>query len=169
MRLSCTILTNQALAKSPYLPYGWSPIGQPVRRDVYSRSKRLNVLGFMSRQQKLIYHTTEERVDTGKVVEAFDKLAEHKDPDRQAVVILDNAMVHRSKKFRRHKLRWLEQGLSVVYLPTYCPELNLIEILWRKVKYHWMPVDTHRTFEGLKACVNEVLSNFGQEYKICFS
>ena len=31
--------------------------------------------------------------------------------------------------------RWLAKGVGVHFLPPYCPELNQIEILWRKIKY----------------------------------
>jgi transposase len=151
------------------LPYGWSPAGQPTRMEKYSHSKRLNVLGFMSWHQKLICHTTEETVTTDTVIEAFDKLAQEKDPDKPAVVILDNASVHRSKKFRKKQLELLGRGIWLIYLPAYSPELNLIEILWRKIKYEWLPVSAYATFEALKACVKNVLSEFGQKYTIEFS
>jgi transposase len=29
--------------------------------------------------------------------------------------------------------------LIIKYLPPYSPELNLIEILWRRIKYTWLP------------------------------
>ena len=51
------------------------------------------------------------------------------------VVVLDNATPHKSKKFMANIEKWEEQGLFIVYLPTYSPHLNPIEILWRKMKY----------------------------------
>ncbi|WP_431689515.1 IS630 family transposase [Hahella sp. NBU794] len=150
------------------LPYGWSPVGQSTRLKSYSHSKRLNVLGFMNRRQKLIFHTTEERVDSAQVVALFNKLAESKDPLKNAVVLLDNAPMHRSAEFRRHRWDWMDKGIWPIYLPKYSPELNLIEILWRKVKYNWLPLGSYETFERLKESVIDTLSKFGQEYKINF-
>ncbi|WP_148212494.1 IS630 family transposase [Hahella chejuensis] len=150
------------------LPYGWSPVGKPTQMKSYPHNKRLNVLGFMSRRQKLIFHATEERVDSAKVVALFNKLAESKDPLKPAVVLLDNASMHRSAEFRRHRLDWMDKGIWPIYLPKYSPELNLIEILWRKVKYSWLPLDSYETFDRLKESVNDILSKFGQEYKINF-
>ncbi len=86
------------------MPYAWSPIGRPWEVTAYSRSRRLNVLGFLSRAGKLVYHTTTETVTTETVIEAFDQFVIQKDPDTFAVVVLDNASMHRSKAFRRK--RW---------------------------------------------------------------
>jgi transposase len=41
------------------------------------------------------------------------------------------------------------QGLYLLFLPPYCPELNLIEILWRKIKYEWLPVSAYESFKDL--------------------
>jgi hypothetical protein len=56
------------------IPYAWSPVGQPLKLPAFSHSRRLNVLGFLSRQGKLIYHTTTDTVTTAVVLEAFDLL-----------------------------------------------------------------------------------------------
>jgi hypothetical protein len=38
----------------------------------------------------------------------------------------------------------------VIYLlPAYSPELNLIEILWRMIKYHWLPLKAYESFKDL--------------------
>ncbi|MBU6955636.1 transposase [Hahella sp. HN01] len=64
---------------------------------------------------------------------------------------------------------WIDKGIWPIYSPKYSPELNLIEILWRKVKYIWLPLDLYEPFDRLKESVNDILSKFGQEYKINFS
>jgi len=32
---------------------------------------------------------------------------------------------------------WEKQNLFIQNIPAYSPELNKIEILWRKIKYEW--------------------------------
>jgi hypothetical protein len=32
-----------------------------------------------------------------------------------------------------------KKGLMIKYVPSYAPELKLIEILWRFLKYYWLP------------------------------
>ena len=83
--------------------------------------------------------------------------------------MLDNASIHRSEKFRKKQLELLGRGIWPICLPVYSPELNLIEILWKKIKYEWLPVSAYANFEALKDNVNTVLSEFGQKYTIEFS
>ena len=35
------------------------------------------------------------------------------------------------------------------YLPPYSPELNLIEILWRRIKYTWLPFSAYACLNAL--------------------
>jgi len=56
----------------------------------------------------------------------------------------------------------------VIFLPTYSPELNLIEILWRKIKYEWLPVTAYQSFPALTHHVLQVLSDYGGKYRINF-
>ena len=65
--------------------------------------------------------------------------------------------------------QWEAKGLYLWFLPSYCPELNLIEILWKQIKYRWMPIDAYASFEKLAECLDKILANFGSEFKICFS
>ncbi|WP_159086002.1 transposase [Flavobacterium faecale] len=53
-------------------------------------------------------------------------------------------------------------------MPPYSPELNLIEILWRRIKYQWLDFDAYKSFENLKEKLNFVLTNFGIKYDIKF-
>ncbi|MFC0711125.1 IS630 family transposase [Azorhizophilus paspali] len=145
--------------------YAWSPVGRALQRTAFSRSRRLNVLGFLSRQGKLIYHKTTDIVTTEVVIEAFDRLLEQKSPEAFAIVVLDNASIHCSALFLRKELEWRAQRLYVIFLPTYSPELNLIEFLWRKIKYEWLPVMAYQSFPSL---TNQVLSDYGEKYRINF-
>src|SRR6266568_8889006 len=53
---------------------------------------------------------------------------------------------------------------SVHFLPSYSPELNLIEILRRFIKYYWLPFSAYGSFQPLCAAVEEILQQFGTRY-----
>lgn len=54
------------------------------------------------------------------------------------VLIVDNASIHRSKKMSDwRKLLQDEFSTSLHFLPTYSPELNRIEMVWKQMKYYW--------------------------------
>jgi hypothetical protein len=46
------------------------------------------------------------------------------------------------------------------------PELNLIEILWRFMKYEWIDFGAYEGWENLVEYVEKVLRGFGEEYAI---
>ena len=63
---------------------------------------------------------------------------------------------------------WEKKGLFLYFLPAYAPELNLIEILWRFIKYFWIPFSAYLSFEALVEAVEDILINVGAKYKIAF-
>ncbi|MFV0329946.1 MAG: transposase, partial [Dysgonomonas sp.] len=75
---------------------------------------------------------------------------------------------HKSKLFKSKMDQWAEQDLIVFFLPPYSPELNKIEILWRVIKYKWLPIDAFLNFQNLKERLNNVLENVGSKYIINF-
>jgi transposase len=54
------------------------------------------------------------------------------------------------------------------YLPAYCPELNLIEILWRRIKYQWLPLSSYTKFSTFRENVTHILQNLGKKYTLTF-
>lgn len=46
---------------------------------------------------------------------------------------------------------------------TYSPEFNLIEFLWRKIKYEWLPITAYQSFQSLTDHVLKVLSGYGKK------
>src|SRR2546425_2190496 len=68
----------------------------------------------------------------------------------------------------RHIPKWVKRGLIIKYLPPYSPELNLIEILWRFMKYSWLPFSAYMSFPCLVQAVEDILTRFGTDYTINF-
>ena len=134
----------------PSVPYAWQPVG--TTRELPSfKSKRLNVLGFMSRGQQAFFHSAEGKVGSAQVAEAFDRFAsryaaEYAVHGKPCVVTLDNAPWHTIRAFLDRVDGWVSCGVVVHYLPPYCPELNPIEILWRKIKHDWLPLACYASY-----------------------
>jgi transposase len=83
-------------------------------------------------------------------------------------VFLDNAPVHKSQEFVKHIAQWVKRGLIIKYLPAYAPELNLIEILWRFMKYSCLPFSAYASFQCLYEAIEQILIRIGTEYTITF-
>ena len=150
----------------PYLPYAWQPRGASLEVPTSSHSRRLNVLGFLKRNNALYPYMIEGSVDTAVIIECFDQLSEQL--DKRSYVLLDNAPMHRSKAFIHQIPKWVRKGLIVKYLPAYSPELNLIEMLWRFIKYYWLPFSAYTSFSCLCKAVEDILTRFGTDYTINF-
>ena len=63
---------------------------------------------------------------------------------------------------------WQEGGITILELPCYSPELNLIEILWRFIKYEWIEIEAYQSWESFVASVEKILRKFGEKYVINF-
>ena len=150
----------------PCMPYAWQPIGHTLELPQSSQNQRLNVLGFLQRDTTLVPYLIDGSVDTAAVVACMDQCSAQL--TKKAYVLIDNAPIHRSKAFIRHIPKWIKRGLIIKYLPVYSPELNLIEILWRFIKYYWLPFSAYGSFQQLCAAVEEILQQFGTKYTIDF-
>ncbi len=150
----------------PSLPYAWQPRGTSIAVPTSSPSRRLNVLAFLKRNNDLYPYMIEGSVDSSVIIECFDQLSTQ--IDKRSYVLLDNAPMHRSKAFIQQIPKWVRKGLIIKYLPAYAPELNLIEILWRFIKYYWLPFSAYTSFQCLCTAVEDILTRFGTDYKITF-
>ncbi|WP_175743780.1 transposase [Burkholderia ambifaria] len=54
------------------------------------------------------------------------------------------------------------------YLPPYSPELNMIEIVWRHLKYRWRCFATW-TKKTIDAELADLLAGYGIKYQVRFS
>jgi len=88
--------------------------------------------------------------------------------DKPRVLVLDNARIHRSRLVQSKLAEWEEKDFYIFNLPPYSPHLNIIEILWRRMKYEWLKPEDYASFEKLTEAIKEILSQLGTEYRIKF-
>jgi transposase len=145
----------------PCVPYAWQNKDEPILLDSF-RSKSLSVLGLMTSCGKLFQKTYQENINSEIMINFVDEFCET--ITKKTVVILDNSSIHKSKIFTEKIKEWEEKDLFIYFIPPYCPELNLIENLWRFIKYRWLDFSSYLNFDTLKNNLNEVLENFGTKY-----
>ena len=153
-------------ALNPSVPYAWQAARDIIEIPAHKYG-RINVLGFMNRQNDLHPYLFEQSVHTGVVMGCFDDFCQTL--TKKTVVVVDNASVHRSEEFEDRLPVWKKQGLIVKYLPPYSPELNLIEILWRRIKYSWLPFSAYDCLNALIEALETILRDVGSEYQITFA
>ena len=150
---------------TPNVPYAWQRKDNPILLPA-AKGKFLNVIGLMTRKNDLFFEVLETTFDTDKVIRFMDSFVAQ--TVKRTVVILDNSPIHKSNKFMDKIQEWKEKDVLFFFLPPYSPELNLIEILWRRIKYQWIPFDAYICFQNLKERLSYVLDNFGKKYDIIF-
>ena len=129
--------------------------------------QRLTVLGLLNRANEAYFYPHTGRIGSAEVIAALDHFADAR-PHRLTLVILDNAPIHHSEAIAQGVERWLAKGVGIHFLPPYCPEWNRIEILWRKIKYDWLPFSASTSFAALKEALLDIFSSVGSKYQITF-
>jgi transposase len=154
------------LSEQPCVPYGW----QFDDQEVFMPSEKgagINLFGLISRDNRFFFEMTAEKVTSEFIIVQLEKLLnEIKKP---TVIVLDNARVHRSQAIQERLPYWEARGLFVFYLPVYSPQLNIAEILWRKLKYEWLSPADYLDWENLKYQTRLILSAVGSVLKINYS
>ena len=150
----------------PYIPYGWQPIGEQwtIRS---SRDRVCNLLGLLSRKGHLKVWSTPKNINSTFVIECLEELANN--IERPTVIALDNAPWHASNQVKMKIEQWNEKGLYLFFLPVYSPHLNLIEILWRKIKYKWLRAEDYLSAKNLKEAIYNIIKKYDDEFSINFS
>lgn len=116
---------------TPYVPYAWQERKQKISIKS-QRSKRLNVLGFLTRKNQLEVYTFPKSITSDVIIACIDDFCEK--ITKKTVLVIDNSPIHQNNLFWNKEKEWSERGLEIFFLPTYSLQLNIIEILWRFIK-----------------------------------
>jgi len=121
--------------------------------------ERLNVLGaYDPIKNELIKIINKTYITSTTVCELLDKIKErYKDELIKITIVLDNARYQRCQLVMD---KASELGIELLFLPTYSPNLNLIERLWRFVKKECLYSKYYKTGaefeEAIENCLNEI-------------
>ncbi|WP_198388706.1 IS630 family transposase [Burkholderia ubonensis] len=152
---------------SPPVQRSWSPRGLPHATEPNTHTRR-SVLGALDfGPNELIYAIHAGTIKGPGVVRFIDSLLVGGD-GRPTVIVLDNASIHHSIDAATRE-RWLiDHKAHLFYLPPYSPELNLIEIVWRHLKYRWRRFITWIK-ETIDAELADLLAAYGVKFQTNFA
>lgn len=133
--------------------YGWMLKGSETELKSNSGRSRLNIHGAMDAET---YETTilysEATVDGDSTIDLMMSLEKIYSFAPVIYMILDNAKYHYSKAVREYEAK---SKIKLVYLPSYSPELNLIERLWKVFKKNVLYNKYYEKYDDFKkACVD---------------
>jgi transposase len=120
-----------------------------------SGRQRFNVLGAWNAvTRELITVTNTTVVNTETMCELLRKIAAS-GLAGPITLVLDNARYQRNAVVKA----WAEElGITLLFLPSYSPNLNLIERLWKFIKRRTLYGRYHPTFADFQAAIQETLN-----------
>ena len=157
---------ESGVSLQPCVPYAWQFADEQVFAPA-GKGGSVNCFALLSRDNRCLAQTTPDTITGGFVAEQLDRLSLglHK----PTVVVLDNAPVHRGKEVGQWQQVWQGRGLFVFFLPPYSPQLNIAEILWRRLKYEWLGPEDYADKERLHYQAWQALKAVGQSLTIHFA
>ena len=121
-----------------------------------SGRQRFNVLGAINAiTHELISITNDTYINSSSVCELLWKLA-NLNLTIPITVVLDNAPYQHCRSVQSFAAFL---GIELLFLPSYSPNLNLIERLWKFVKNHCLYSKYYPTFDSFKHSIVSCLSS----------
>jgi transposase len=143
------------LSWQPTLKAMWTPIGQQVMIPTPGQPKKHYGIGAVNYHSGETVVMIQKRKKREQIAQLLEKLVE-KHPTQTIYVAWDNADTHSGGKVEE-VLRAAAGRLILLYLPTYSPWLNPIEMLWR----HLRREVTHcELFVSVKELIKETYAFF---------
>ncbi len=126
-----------------------------------SGRQRFNVLGAWNAvTRELIAVTNTTVVNTETMCELLRKIADL-GLTGPITLVLDNARYQRNAVVQALAA---QLGITLLFLPSYSPNLNLIERLWKFTKRRALYGRYHPTFRDFQAAIQEVLDGLPTKY-----
>lgn len=150
----------------PSIPYGWQPIGEQLTIRS-SKDRVTNLFGLLTRKGKLKVYSTSQSINSDFIIECIDEVATT--ISKETVLVMDNAPWHKSQKVLDKQKEWNEKNLYLFFLPIYSPHLNLIETLWRKIKYEWLKAKDYESAKKLREAIFNIIRKYDDDFCINFS
>ncbi len=110
----------------------WFAKGQQKIIPTYGRHLGAKLIGTLDYETGEVFCVQEEQYTAKEFLSFLEKVLAKYEGER-IVMILDNAKIHRAKLIQPF-LEQHKEFLTLMYLPPYSPNLNMIEELWGWVK-----------------------------------
>ena len=151
----------------PYLAHVWAKRGADLRIPAPGQAAKVAMLGLLDwRRRELIVRTsrTKRSSDFITLLEEIDRRygPVPGSPIKPVCLVVDNGPIHTSK-LTRAALEQRAHWLRVEWLPTYAPELNDIDELWRDLKRHHLAHQTVTGAEDLERAIHEAVMKLNRE------
>ena len=98
-------------------------------------------------------------INSGTVCKMLNKLS--RVSKKPKTVVLDNARYQRCDMVRTHAEKL---GIELLFLPSYSPNLNLIERFWKLVKKRCLNCRYYKSFEHFNFAISNFIANANKKH-----
>lgn len=110
----------------------WFPIGQQKKIPTYGKHWGTKLIGTLDYETGEVFCVQETQYTAVEFLSFLEKVKD-KYEGKRIVMILDNARIHHAKLIQPF-LEENKETFTLLYLPPYSPNLNMIEELWGWLK-----------------------------------
>ena len=139
--------------------YAWQFKGSKGTKKIKANTgrRRINIIGCVNAiTMKVNTLITEKNCDKCTVTEFMGKLRRQYRGNKKIYMILDNARYNRSEAVRAKAKAC---NIELIYLPPYCPNLNLIERLWKFFKKKVVKNKYYEKFDSFEQAIIQFFEN----------
>ena len=124
-----------------------------------SGRKRFNVLGALNFATKKVETVVNDTyINAVEVMNLIDLLISNY---QNIYLVLDNARYQRCAAVMEYAAK---NGVSLIFLPTYSPNLNLIERIWKFVKSEVLSASYYESFDEFKFAISSCIGKLNTVY-----
>jgi transposase len=146
---------------SSFLGWLWCFVRQHVRAA--SGRQRYNVLGALNATtHELITEINTTYINAESVCALLRKIAEAGRGLLPITLVMDNARYQRCALVQNLAK---ELGIELLFLPSYSPNLNLIERLWKFMKKEALNSRHHQDFKKFQAAIDGCIEDLSTKHK----
>lgn len=144
----------------PFLTFVWCFVRLFLKAP--AGRQRYNVLGALhATTRQLVTVTNESYINALSVMELLQELAS-RFRDAPITLVMDNA---RYQHCRLVMAEAAKLGVELLFLPSYSPNLNLIERLWKFVRKKALYSEYYEDFTAFKEGIHDCLNKMETDYK----
>ena len=137
--------------------YGWILKGSDKAIKTNSGRQRVNINGAICFHTKEVVYREDETINRDSTVSLLAKIRSKHDADKDITVILDNAKYNRATEVTTYAS---QHKIKLLYLPSYAPNLNLIERFWKYLKES-VCTRYYEHFGEFRKAITDFLDNIG--------
>lgn len=124
-------------------------------------------MGFLTKDNDLKAYSCQGSINSDIAIAFIDHFVES--INEPAVIVMNNAPIHHREIFSDKIQEWKQKGIGVFFLPRYSPQLNPIEMLWKKIKYEWLSINAYESWDKLVDNIEDIIRNVGSKFTINFA